>query len=289
MTTGILTDADLTYFWMGPLGYLQELPLLPVGGSSDAAEELIGALLVSLSGTATLDIFALKRTWVLDWVCLTHEETQAVWAWFQGLTTAALRLIDPRAGNRLTRDGAAGGCYSRDTRAHSVTAGTLALAAVTDYPTVFLGVLDAGTAWAVPGSTAGSLLIDSTTKIPLIPGEQITATVWLKGTLGAQVGVQFYDTAGATAGQTLAGSVTLGAWTAYSVTVTPAGNQVSAALLVTVVSGSARTVTVGPALWHPTNPDWVPGTGCPEVIPTARRLAYPGLANQNTGVTLRER
>lgn len=289
MTTGIFTDADLTYFWLGPLGYLQQLPLLPVDGSSDATEELIGAVLTSLSGTVTLDVFGHKRTWQLDWVCLTHPETRVVAAWFQGLTTAALRIVDPRAGNRLTRDGASGGSYSRDTRAHTVTAGTIATTTVTDYPAPLVGVVDGGIAWSVPGVTVAVLLIDDATRVPLIPGESVTVTVWLKGTLGAQVGVQFYDVTGAPAGSTLAGSVTLGAWAAYSVTVTPTGGQVAAAVLVTVASGSARPVVVGPALWHPTNTDWVPGAGCPEVIPTARKTTYPGLANQDTGVTLRER
>jgi hypothetical protein len=287
MTT--MTDADLTYFWAGPLGYLQQLPLLPVGGSSDATEELIGAVQVSLSGTATLDVFGHKRTWQLDWVCLTHTETMAVTGWFQGLTTAAVRIVDPRSGNRLTRDGASGGSYSRDTRAHTVTIGTVTVTTVTDYPTPLAGVVDGGIAWAVPNITAGTLLIDDTTRIPLIPGQQITATVWLKGTLNAQVGVQFYDVTGTSAGTTLGPVVTLGAWASYPVTVTPTTGQVAGTLIVTVPSGTSRTITAGPGLWHPTNTDWVPGTGCPEVILTARKTLYPGLANHDTGVTLRER
>ncbi len=288
MTSGVLTDADLTYFWVGPVGYLRELPLLPVGGSTPATEELIGALQVSLSGTATLDVFGHKRTWELDWVCLTHAETAAVHSWFQGLTTATLRLVDPRVGNRVGRDAASGGSYHRDTRSHLPTAGTVAITTVTDYPTVFAGLVDGAVAWSVPASTATTLLIDSTDRVPLIPGEQITVTVWLKGTLNAQVGVQFYDNGGAAAGSTSATAVTLGAWAAYSVTVTPAGNQASGAVVVSVVSGAARTVTIGPVLGHPTNTDWVPGTGCPAVLPVERSITYPGLSRQDTGVTFRE-
>lgn len=284
------TDADLTYFWLGPLGYLQQLPLLPVDGSSDASEELIGVLLTSLTGGATLDVFGLKRTWQLDWVCLTHAETAVVAAWFQGLTTAALRLVDTRGGNRLSRDAASGGSYSRDVRAHTlpVGSGTVAVAAVTDYPAPFAGVVDGGVAWVVPAATVATLFLDGLAQIPLIPGEQITATVWLQGAGNVQVGAQFYDTVGAGAGTALATAAALGTWAPYSVTFTPAAGQVAAALIVVAASGSGRTVSVGPALWHPDNTDWVPGVGCPQVLPTARKTAYPGLANQNTGVTLRE-
>jgi hypothetical protein len=286
--TSPFTEDDFAYFWLGPLGYLQELPLLPVDGSSDASEELIGVLLTSLYGGGTLDVFGLKRTWQLDWVCLTHAETMTVAAWFQGLTTAPLRLVDTRGGNRLSRDAAAAGSYSRDVDAHTVLAGSVSFVAVTDYPAPFAGVIDGGIAWVVPAVTVATLVLDGTDLIPLIPGETVTATVWLQGTGNVQVGAQFYDTAGAGAGTALATSAALGVWAAYSVTFTPTATQVAAALIVVAASGSGRTVSVGPALWHPTNTDWVPGVGCPEVLATSRRTAYPGLTNQNTGVTLRE-
>jgi hypothetical protein len=285
-----LTDADLTYFWLGPLGYLRQMPLLPVDGSSDASEELIGAVQLSMNGAATLDVFAHKRTWQLDWVCLTHAETAAVHAWFQGLTSDDVRIVDPRAGNRLTRDGASGGAYHRDTRAHTLTtgSGSVAFTTVTDYPAALIGMVNGGVEWSVPNITTSTLLIDDTDRIPLIADEQITASVWLKGSGNAQVGAQFYDTTGVPAGTTLASSKTLGAWAVYSVTFTPTSNQVAASLMVVAASGSPRTVTVGPALWHPSNTDWVPGMGCPAVVPIGRTITYPGLLHQDIGVTLRE-
>lgn len=283
-----LTDDDLTYFWLGPLGYQQQLPLLPVKGTTDASEELIGAVLTSLAGGLTLDVFSVKRTWQLDWVCLTQAETAAVAAWFLGLTDSPLRLVDPRAGNWLTRDGSTGGSYSRTATAHTATAGILAYAAVSDYPALFAGMVDGGIAWSVPGSTAATLRIDAGLKVPLIPGQAVTITVWVKGTLGAQIGVQFYNTAGAAGSTSLNSSVTLAGWTAYTRTFTPTSGQVSASLIVVAASGTARTLTIGPALWHPTNTDWVPGVGCPQVLPTARKTTYPGLANQDISVTLRE-
>jgi hypothetical protein len=169
--TTALTDADLTYFWVGPLGYLVRLPLLPVGGSSDTSEELIGALQVSLAGSATLDVFGHKRTWQLDWVCLSQAETAAVHAWSQGLTTTALRLVDPRAGNWLTRDGASGGSYHRDTRAHTLTSGsgTVLYGPVGDYPTGLIGLVDGGVSWAVPAATA-AMIVTAKVIVPIVSG-----------------------------------------------------------------------------------------------------------------------
>jgi hypothetical protein len=270
---------------------LTQLPLLPLKGSADANEALIGTLLTSLAGGATLDVFGHKRTWVLDWVCLTQEETAAAHAWFQGLTTAPLRVVDPRAGNWLTRDGASGGSYHRDTRAHTLTSGSgsVTFAAVSGYPSALQAMLNGGITWTVPGATTATMLIDSTDLIPLIPGQAITAQVWLTGTGTAQVGAQFYDVSGAAAGSALGPVTALGGWAAVSSgAFTPTGTQVAASLMVVAASGSARAVTVGPATWHPTNTDWVPGTGCPQVLVIDRKITYPGLANQDTGITLRE-
>lgn len=283
-----LTDADLTYFWLGPLGYLRQLPLLPVAGSVQAPEELVGGLHQAVDGTGTQHVLGHKRSWQLDWVCLTPAEIAAVHAWYQGLVRADLRLVDPRAGNLLTRDGASGGSYNRDTGAHTVTAGDVGFAAVTDYPADLLGVVDGGVEWDVPVTTAATMLIDDTDRIPLIPGQQITMSVLVEGTGGVQVGAQTYDTTGAAAGTSLASSVTLGSWGWVSHTFTPTSGQVSAALAIAAASGAARTITVGPALWHPTNTDWCPGHGCPRVLPTAMPTSYPGLAHLDPGLTLQE-
>lgn len=290
MTAFTLTDADLELnrFWLGPLGQLRQLPLTPVGGTIAANETLVGGLTTSMNGTGTLDVFGHKRAWDLDWVCLTAAEVAAVHAWFQRLTRADLRLVDVRAYNRLSRDGASGGSWSRDVVAHTVTAGTRALVTVTDYPTALLGLVDGGLAWSVPGSTVATLRIDATDKIPLVPGEQITLSVLLKGTLGAQVGVQFYDAVGAAGSTSLASSATLSGWAWYARTFTPSAGQVSASLIVVAASGSARTITVGPALWHPSNTDWAPGTGCPRVLMPTMTTNYPGLARHDPGITLVE-
>lgn len=283
-----LTDDDLTYFWLGPLGYLRQLPLLPVGGSTDATEDLIGSLFQGADGAGTLQVLGHKQSWKLDWQCLTAGEIGAVHAWFQGLTRADLRLVDPRAGNRLSRDGASGGSHSRDVTAHTVTAGTVAFTAVTDYPADVLGLLDGGIAWSVPLNTASTLRIDATDLIPLIPGQQIELSVLLKGTLGATVGVQFYDAAGVAGSTSLSSSATLGAWGWRTHTFTPSAGQVAGSLIVVGASGAARTVTVGPALWSPDNTDWCPGSGCPRVLPVAMPRRYPGLASIDPGLTLQE-
>jgi hypothetical protein len=287
-TASVLTDADLRYFYLGPLGYLRQLPLIPLSTPTGANEDLIGGMTASLDGTATLDVMGHRRTWQLSWVCLTPGELAAAHAMFQGLSRLPLRVIDPRAGNRLTRSGASGGSYSLDTSAHTVTAGTVAYAAVTDYPAAYLGLLDGGVAWSVPATTVCTLRVDAGGKIPLIPGETVSVGLLVKGTLNAQLGVQYYDVAGSAGSTALGTSVTLAGWAWLTYTFTPSAGQVSASLILVAASGAARTVTVGPGLWHPDSTDWCPGTGCPVVLPPAMTQTYPGLANIDSAITLRE-
>lgn len=289
MTT--FTDADLTYYWLGPLGYLRQMPLLPVGGLVDASEAVVGGLHVGIDGTGTQQVTGHKRTWLLDWVCLEPEDFAYLRAWYLGLADADLRIVDPRQRNRLSRDGSSGGCYSRGTAAHTVTAGTVAFTAVTDYPAAYLGVVDGGVAWLVPVTTVCTLRVDDTIKVPFVATEQITVSMLVKGTLGAQIGWQTYDVTGASAGTSLASSVTLAGWALISHTFTPSASQVSGSLILTVASGAARTVTVGPAAWCKGTAApalLVPGSGCPVVLITGMTTDQPGLAASNIGATIRE-
>lgn len=288
MTLTWLTEADFSYFWLGPLGRLRQLPLLPLAGATDADEDVVGDLHVSLAGAATQDVMGHKRSWRMDWAALSPTETAPLHAWYLGLSRSPLRIVDPRAGNRLTRDGSSGGSYSRSAAAHTVTAGTRAYAAVTDYPTAYAGLVDGGVAWSVPLSTVCTLRVDDTDRIPLIPGQAITVRALVKGTLGAQLGVQYYDVAGVAGSTSLASSVTLAGWAELSHTFTPSALQVSASAVLTVASGAARTVTVGPAWWHPTETSWSPGHGCPRVLATGMGTRHPGLALSQPSLTLRE-
>ncbi|MGH3926909.1 MAG: hypothetical protein ACRDTT_29255, partial [Pseudonocardiaceae bacterium] len=142
--------------------------------------------------------------------------------------------------------------------------------------------------WSVPLNTASTLRIDAADKIPLIPGEEITLSVLLKGTLGAQIGVQHYDAAGVAGSTSLSSSAVLSGWGWRTHTFTPSTGQVSASVIVVAASGAARTVSIGPALWHPDNTVWTPGTGCPRVLLSAMTTRYPGLARVDPGITLRE-
>lgn len=290
MTLTWLTKADLTYFWLGPLGGLRQLPLLPLSGRSDTTEDVIGGITTSLDGTPTQQVLGHRRSWSLDWVTLDPDQAGPLRAWHLGLAgDVDLRLVDPRARNRLSRNGSSGGSYSGDTTGFSATAGTLAHAAVTDYPTTLTGLVSGGVAWSVPVSTAATLRVDDTLRVPLVPGETVTVGMLAKGTLGAQLGARQYTAGGGTT-DSLASSVTLAGWAWLSHTLTPTADKVSGSLALTVASGAARTVTVGPALWckGSTLPGWVAGSGCPVVLMASQDTTYPGLADVDLGVVLRE-
>ena len=261
-----------------------------MSGTTAAGEELAGGVSIGLDGTATQQVLGHRRSWQLDWITLSPDDVAPLRAWYLGLAgDVDLRVIDPRARNRLSRNGSAGGSYGGDTTGFTATAGTLTHAAVTDYPASLVGLVAGAVAWSVPLSTAATLRVDDTVRVPLIAGETITVSVLVKGTLGAQAGVRQYTSAGATT-DSLASSVTLGSWAWLSHTLTPTADQTSASLALTVVSGAARTITVGPALWYSGSAvlGWVPGSGCPAVLMEDQSTVYPGLADANLGVVLRE-
>jgi hypothetical protein len=276
-----MTSVEPMSLHVGPLGQLRTLPVLPIRGRHPAGHERIGGASTSLDGTTTLDVRAYRRTWAVDWTCLSADDWGWLEAWWLGLRRGVEhRIVDPRRPNRLTRDGSSGGSYSHTTDAHTVTAGTVGYVAVADYPTAIQ--LDGAVSWAVPAPGA-TLRVDDTPRIPLVDGEEVTVSVLLNDPGSVQVGARLYDVAGATTDD-LSPAETHSGWVWRSHTFTPAG-QVSASLAVVAAAG-ARTARVGPARWGE-DTDWTPGSGCPAVLLTSFATTYP-LGYYDVGIELRE-
>ena len=281
-----MTSPEPLSLWVGPLGRLHELPVLPIRGSHPAGHDRIGAVHTSLSGTTTVDVLAHRRSWSVDWTCLTAAEWGYLEAWWLGLgRDKPYRIVDPRRANRLTRDGSSGGSYSHGVTAHTVTAGTRSYVPVTDWPADV--ELDGAVSWVVPAAGA-TLRIDDALRVPLIPGEQVTLAVLLADSGSAQVGAQLYDAAGVSAGTSLAAAGTFTGWAWRTHTFTPTAGQVAASLAVVAAAG-ARTVRVGPAQAEAgaASTPWTPGSGCPLVVLTEFASSYP-LGLYDASIEIRE-
>lgn len=265
-----LETPSFTIFRLGPVGRMRNLPMVPVDAQFDMSLTRIGGEHVALTGALTLDTVGHKRTWGLSFRCLDADEIDFMRALYLRTVSGALRLIDPRERNRLSKAGSSGGSYQRTTAAHTTTAGTLSVVQPTDYPEPYVDRVDSAVALAVPATTVTTLRINSAThdRVPVVPGEPVTVSVLAKGTLGAQVGVQPYDITGAALSTSLASSVTLSTtWQRLTHTWTPGATAVSASLILQCASGAARTVTIGPAQYEPGSVlnDWVLGLGVPVV------------------------
>lgn len=281
--------ANTDRFWLGPLGLLRALPSVAWGDDVQAPLARIGGAQDAIDGRLSVADLGSKKQWSFTWPFLTPDEVAPIEAWWLHLADASLRLLDQRRRNRLSRDGSSAGCRSRSVAAHTTTAGTPVFVPVADYPTSspWYGLVDGGISWPVPASTAATMRIDGADRIPLLPGEQVTLAVPVKGSGSAQVGAQLYDLAGASAGTSLASAVTLAGWTTYTRTFTPTGTQVSAELVIVAASGSARTLTVGPALWG-AGGAWAPGTGCPQVELIDFAQSYADTDDEAVSLTVRE-
>jgi hypothetical protein len=279
----------LTYY-LGPLGNLRQLPMVPIRSAVDIAYARLGGEHVTLNGQLTLDRVGYKRTWKTAWRCLEAQEAGPLEAAFLGLSRAKLRLLDPRQRNRLTPDGSAGGSYTRSPRAFVASAGAVTFR-VAPAPTDLAGVVDGGLDWEVPAG-GGKLTADSgtLTRVPLLAGQQVTASVYVSGAGGVQVGATPYDAAGAAQADILAAAVTLGgAWQRLSHTFTPAAGQVAAAPCLVAAAGTARTLqTTGWQLQAGGLSEWVPGTGCPHVVVGGFGRDHPSLAGHDVEIVLRE-
>jgi hypothetical protein len=284
-------EPTFTTYWLGPLGALRALPMVPVHGSVDVDLALIGATQTTLGGRLVLDIAGHKRTWGMSWQCLTNDEIGAIRAVFLGLPGAIPRLVDPRETNRLSADASSGGSYTRTAAAFAPTAGTVAYAAMT-VPAALVDLLAGGISWAVT-TAGGTLLADSGSdrRVPLIPGEQVTVTAWAAGAGAAQVGAVPYDAAGVAGAASLGALVTLtGAWQRLTHTWTPGAGAVAGAPALVAAAGSARTVTTTAWQWQASAvTDWTPGLGCPQVLITASSRRLPGVGSGNDlDITVRE-
>lgn len=282
-------------FYLGPLGRLTALPDPSPG--ADTSPVWSGGIHRALGGTTTRDRIAgsRRRSWQLRWEYLTQAQESFIAAIDQGQVADPLRLIDPHTKNRLSPQHASGGTYLRATTGFTATAGTLSWALAVSGDSSWKDMLDGSISWSVPVTSGGVLKTSTSTndRIPLVTGEQITASLWVTGSaINARIQIIPYDTAGA-AGSAVSGTSTAmtGSYVRRSVSLTPSSTQVSCVIALDVPSGQAAGTATVTALQVETAASasaWVPGEGCPVVVSAGMPLSYPMYPYQSVGLDLLE-
>ncbi|MBM7771721.1 hypothetical protein JOD54_001925 [Actinokineospora baliensis] len=270
-------------FHLGRLGALRALPSPSLGGGPDATATRIGGVHRSLGGRVTVDRVAVKRAWSLTWPYLDPDSHAYLDALYLGLVDGPLWLLDGERRNRLSPQVAATGAGTRTTAGFTPTAGTLLWTpTVPSAPLRLAGGLD----WTPP-TVGGSLAGD---RVPLVGGEPVTASAWVRAGVTTRVRLELYDTDDSPIGHVDSPPSTPGA--DQRLVVSLIATSAAAARMALLVEANPSSAHVLTTAWQlepaPAPTAWVPGGGAAEVVLDGLSAAYPVPGSWATTLTLLE-
>lgn len=253
-------------FYLGPLGFLHELPPLPADSSPDGVMSIPGVEHRALGGRGTVDRSGrLRRSWNLRFAYMAEDDELAIQAALRRSANAPLRFYDPRKRNSLPEDVSAGGSITRGVTAFTdIGAATPAFLAG-DVPTDFSGILAGGINW--PTVTNGQQLWGTLERHPVVSTSTYRFSVYVKGSTTFKLGVRPFNAAGVEQANVLDGTTNTatGSWQRFSWLYTPAAGIASAYFGLNA-NGSGNIQTTG---WSVQTDEallkWTFGYGCPEV------------------------
>lgn len=162
--------------WLfGPAGDLRPLtPELNVVGTVDR----FGGTHTSISGGLTVDSLGYRARYEFTLPSLEADEYEQLEALYTRQIPGPLYLVDPLRRNLLTREAASARPAGADRRGIYADAGGLSWVKVTDSP---VARTQRAASWS--GAPAGSsLFFDYGRRFPLLPGEDLTSSVYVRPT-----------------------------------------------------------------------------------------------------------
>lgn len=273
-------------WYLGAPGDMRELfaPEMDI----DITEERYGGVFQGLSGARSVDVtgFRQRLTFDMKWV----DPAEYVWyeALYRRLIPGTLRLINPLKKNRLSQESSMGQWGGYTTNGLSLTSGSMTR--LWDWPSTAPPIALSTNRWGARVSGA-VFRTDETKRIPVIAGETITASVWLKSTVAHSVtlAIDWADRlgAGTAASTTSVVSVTT-AWQRFALTAAvPAGTH-----LVTFAGYSFTTnnLDVGPLQLESgaSATSWEMGGGAPSVVIDQMPVTTPRYPLRNVTMVLLE-
>lgn len=259
--------------YLGSIGAMTQIhPLTDI----EITPTRYGGTHVSLTGRRVIDFLGASNAYELKWKMMTPEEAKLLYSLYYRHTTEPVRFIlGDMMPNLLSRSAASTGFGGRDMSGVKclVETGTAISGAVfpsTDWPTE---VFPAGTSLRWNGYDDGSYVtFDSDQKVPLIPGQRFTFSVWVKSASADEVQIRIDKSDNAPSwGQYY--TLTPGVWT--KLVYTPATNAltdvtwVNPGVVVTNLAvDSAKEMIVAAAQleYGTAATEWKFGGGAPSVI-----------------------
>lgn len=270
-------------FYLGPLGYIVELPSVARGSNPDASPVRIGGRHIALSGRITDDLFGIKRVWNLTWTYRTEAELRGILAPFQRLIRDGYRMIDTRRANHLAVNIAATGGVYRSARGFETSgAGAVSQFEPTP-PDELAGVLDS--AIKMNGHAANDYLWATGEQLALIEGSEYRFSVWLKGSGNARPVIDL-ENFGVLTGSTVA---LTGTWQRVEMVGTADAADRYGTVGIQGLSAASEVHVMG-MMVQVDSPlgDWEPGSGCPEVTVSKMQHSYPYVGLHAITATIQE-
>lgn len=270
---------------LGPPGDLRELETPETGIS--ITEVRYGGIHQGLNGARAMDVTGVKTDVTLTFQYLEEDD----YRWLQALHTrhipGAHRLINPLRKNRMSMYAAS--CNPTPSRRHGVWFSAGVWDWVNDWPTA-AGPGRRSALWT--GRTASSTAyFDVERRESVVPGETITASVYLKGSTSftATLQVDWLDQYGAAvSSSTTENAAVTTSWTRFSITRTaPTGAYLGRLKLSAV---STNDIGLAAAQWETgsTATTWDQGGGEIEVLIDQMPATSPRFPLMNCSVTLLE-
>lgn len=268
-------------FLLGPLGGLRDLPCLPSPQGASVSEDMVSADHTSLTGRRTRDVFGFHRSWSVSWVHLTDEQRGKLRMWQRGLIAEPLRLVDPFERNMLPADVSLCGADSGSADAFTAEEGKAKYRRFDTMPEQLSGVAQGGVSWRVPkndesaSSDAPTVLLthddESTCRVPVIEGETVTVSAWLRGDTDVRLVLVPYDKDGEDHTPVESSTAELDdEWQRVTLTYEPGDVDVSLVVGVVAEQDDDDRVTVDTVGWQvemgDSAHDWMLGAACPEVV-----------------------
>lgn len=301
---------DIPMFWLGPLGRMIPLACPEQGLSNSVSQQ--AAQNATLSMRRVLDIQGYRREWSMNQAYLDPEDVSALEAMFMGFLMPPHRFIDPLKRNRLRPSVSAprrapmwnGGVGSWELLPGS---GTIIVLEDQDYETVSYVSegdarevsyqIDSGLSWNSGGAGSrlypnGGPLIRPHSVDPILPGETLTLSFWMKMTGTGTFTFSLYPVnASMVTGTPEEFEVTSSTWQQYTITYTaPVDGTVVGLYPLLATEDSDVSLQLGRAQLEAGDVvnRWEPGYGAPEVAITNLDTVSPRFPLITASLTITE-
>src|SRR5690554_5633582 len=200
-------------WYLGPAGQLQALSCPET--NIQMSKVRYGGVHRSISGAATVDVTGHKAEYQLAWNWVEESEVRALEAMHDRIVPGPFWLIDPTRRNRLSTQATKLHYLALTYPGVRVSGGGLDY--VKEWPT------DAGLGtrclrWTDQPASDHQLVFDYGKWVPVIPGETLTGSVYVKGGGSLTVRMAWTDSAGVDLGTDASSSYTAtSSWTRYTV------------------------------------------------------------------------